>query len=324
MFKGDKKSNIEELIRIIRLKHLSIATEKSYVNWASRFIDFTRKVSVKDIDTTELERFLTHLAVNENVSKSTQAQAFNALLFLYRHVLNKEVKLSEKSVIARKGKRLPVVLSKNEIDRIFKCLDDGYLLICKLLYGSGLRITECAQLRIKDIDFEQHVITVRAGKGDKDRVTVLPVSAVDLLTEQVGKAKEVYCEDRKDDLPGVFLPDALEKKYPHAGKEWGWFWVFPAKGLSVDPQSKITRRHHIYQNTIQKQFKAALNKADISKHASVHTLRHSFATHLLDAGYDIRTVQELLGHSHLSTTMIYTHVSARNKLGVVSPMDKMK
>lgn len=313
----------DELIKIIRLRHLSLSTEKTYAGWIRRFLVFFNTVKSAEFESVHIEQFLSHLAVDLNVSKATQSQAFNAVLFLYRHVLDKPVTVSQKSVIARRGKRLPVVLSKPEIFKIFEHLDGVHLLICKLLYGAGLRITECMELRIKDIDFEQNTITVRSGKGDKDRVTILPAIVIDALRGQTMYSRTLYDADRRDDIPGVFMPDALERKYPNAGKEWGWFWVFPSKSLSVDPRSKITRRHHLYQDAVQKQFKASLQKSGVEKHASVHTLRHSFATHLLESGYDVRTVQELLGHTHLSTTMIYTHVSRRNMLGVVSPIDKL-
>lgn len=320
---GIKKQVEEELIKIIRLKHLSLSTEKTYQGWVKRFLGFCEGLKPEEFDVTHVEKFLSHLAVDGKVSKATQSQAFNAVLFLYKHVLDKDVTLSQKSVIARRGRRLPVVLSKPEILRIFEHLDGVHLLICKLLYGAGLRITECMELRIKDIDFEQNSLTIRSGKGDKDRVTILPSTVIDSLRNQIICSKTLYDADRRDDIPGVFMPDALDRKYPNAGKEWVWFWVFPSKSLSVDPRTKTTRRHHLYQDAVQKQFKTALLKSGVERHASVHTLRHSFATHLLDAGYDVRTVQELLGHSHLSTTMIYTHVSVKNRLGVVSPIDKI-
>jgi integron integrase len=195
-------------------------------------------------------------------------------------------------------------------------------LVVRLLYGTGLRISECMELRIKEIDFEAKTITVRGGKGDKDRITLLPTSLIDELKNQLVEARRIFEIDRRENKPGVALPDALERKSPKAGVEWAWFWVFPAKSLSIDPRSTTVRRHHIFVNSIQRRFKEALRKSGVEKSASIHTLRHSFATHLLNSGYDIRTVQELLGHSHLSTTMIYTHVSERNKLGVISPLDK--
>lgn len=313
----------EELVRVIRLRHLSLSTEKTYVGWVRRFIAFCDGVKQADYEAVHIERFLSDLAVNGRVSKATQSQAFNAVLFLYKHVLNRDVAVSQKAVVAQRGRRLPVVLSQSEIERIFRHLEGVHLLICRLLYGAGLRITECMQLRIKDIDFEHGSITVRSGKGDKDRVTLLPSSAIEELQSRIRYSRTLYEEDRRDDIPGVFLPGALEKKYPDAGKEWAWYWVFPSKSLSVDPRTKKTRRHHLYQDAVQKQFRTALRKSGVEKHASVHTLRHSFATHLLEAGYDVRTVQELLGHAHLSTTMIYTHIARRNRLNVVSPLDKM-
>jgi len=320
---GTAASEESELIRIIRLKHLSLATERTYVGWVRQFLGFCGTVKTAELDTGHLERFLSHLAVDRTVSKSTQSQAFNALLFFYRHVLGKTVELSARSVIARAGRKLPVVLTKSEVQQVFAHLDGVHLLVAKLLYGAGLRITECMELRVKDVDFEQNSITVRSGKGDKDRVALLPSNAVDRLRDQLRYARTLFDADRGDDVPGVYLPDAFERKSPSAGKEWRWFWVFPSKLLSVDPRTKVVRRHHLYQDAVQKQFRAAVEKSGIVKRASVHTLRHSFATHLLDAGYDIHTIQQLLGHAHLSTTMIYTHVSTKNMLGVVSPLDRI-
>jgi integron integrase len=321
---GEKKNNdlMQELIRIIRLKHLSYATEKSYVGWVRRFVTYCENHGVNKPEDDTLEQFLTSLAVEEKVSKSTQNLAFNAILFYFRHILGKQVRLTEKSIIARPGRKLPVVLSREEIERIIKELQHIDQLIVRLLYGTGLRISECMELRVKDIDFESGTITVRGGKGDKDRVTLLPLLVLEELKKQLVNAKSLFARDRRENMPGVALPDALERKYPKAGMEWSWFWVFPAKSLSVDPRSMTVRRHHIFVNSIQRRFKEALRKSGVEKAASVHTLRHSFATHLLNSGYDIRTVQELLGHSHLSTTMIYTHVSERNKLGVISPLDR--
>lgn len=319
---GTKVDTVDEMVRIIRLKHLSYATEKSYVGWVKRFIKFCEERSVINPTDEIIEQYLTSLAVEDNVSKTTQNLAFNAILFYFRHVLKRQIRLTQKSIIARPGRKLPVVLSRSEIDKIASVMQPLDQLIVRLLYGTGMRISECMELRVKDLDFESNTITVRGGKGDKDRVTLMPATLIEELKKQLINARKAYDIDRKEKKPGVALPDALIRKSSNAATEWTWFWVFPAKSLSIDPRSTTVRRHHIFVNSIQRRFKEALRKAQIGKAASIHTLRHSFATHLLNSGYDIRTVQELLGHSHLSTTMIYTHVSQRNKLGVVSPLDK--
>ncbi|MBI5746322.1 MAG: integron integrase, partial [Nitrospirae bacterium] len=222
---------------------------------------------------------------------------------------------------ARQRRRLPVVLSIKEITSIFEYMAGTQQLMAMLIYGCGLRLQECLSLRIKDIDLEQNIVIVRSGKGDKDRRTMLPESLKDNLIHHLSEVRAMYDEDRAKDLNGVYLPNALERKYPNAGKEWAWFWLFPSKSLSVDPRSHTVRRHHMHPASLQKAFKTAAGKAGIAKQASVHTLRHSFATHLLEKGYDIRTIQELLGHSNLQTTMIYTHVATKNILGVRSPLD---
>ena len=255
------------------------------------------------------------------MSSSTQNQALNAIVFVYRHVFEKDIEDQINSVRARRKRRLPVVLTFKEATNIFDKMSGLYCLMAKLIYGCGLRLQECLSLRIKDVDIEQSIVIVRSGKGDKDRRTVLPESLKDELLHQISSVREIYEQDRKDNINGVYLPGALEKKYPNAGKEWGWFWLFPAKTLSIDPRSRIVRRHHQHPAALQRAFKEAVIKAGITKQASVHTLRHSFATHLLEKGYDIRTIQELLGHTNLQTTMIYTHVATKNILGVRSPLD---
>jgi integron integrase len=274
------------------------------------------------IDQSDIERFLSHLAVEGRVAVSTQNQAFNALLFLFRHVFDKEIQGLDAAVRSRRPRRLPVVLSRQEAMRLLDAMKGTTKLIASLIYGGGLRLEECLRLRIKDVDFERGFLTVRRGKGDKDRQTLFAETVRDLLQDHILAARTIYDEDRKNNLEGVWMPEALDLKYPNAGKEWAWFWVFPSVGLSVDPETKKIRRHHLFPSTVQKAFKQALDKTGIAKQASVHTLRHSFATHLIEAGYDIRTVQELLGHTSLQTTMIYTHVANKNKLGVISPLDK--
>lgn len=262
------------------------------------------------------------MALERKVAASTQNQAFNALLFLFRNVLDRELVDVSETVRAKTRRKLPVVLKKDEINRIFGKLSGIYLLMARLIYGGGLRVQECISLRVKDIDFERSALTVRSGKGDKDRITVLPESLKNDLLAHLLTVKKVYEQDFSHaDAEGVSLPHALERKYPNAGKEWGWFWVFPAAALSDDPRSGKRRRHHVHVTNLQRRFKEAVRAADITPNASVHSLRHSFATHLLEKGYDIRTIQELLGHSNLQTTMIYTHVAGKNILGVSSPLD---
>ncbi len=266
--------------------------------------------------------FLSHLALKRNVAAATQSQALNALVFLYRNVLNITLEEGElEAARASRKRKLPLVLTQNEINQIFAHLSGLPRFMAQLIYGGGLRLNECLQLRIKDIDLEQGMIIIRSGKGGNDRRTILPESLSEPLLAQMGEARKLFEEDRKKDLPGVWLPHALERKYPNAGKAWGWFWVFPSQSLSADPRTGIVRRHHRHPSTLQTAFKKALTASGISKPASVHTLRHSFATHLLENGYDIRTIQELLGHKSVQTTMIYTHVSKRNILGVRSPLD---
>jgi integron integrase len=306
----------------IRLKHLSYATEKTYILWIRQFGAYLNNKPFKNVDENDLRDFMSYLAIEKGVSASTQNQAFNAILFLFRNVLKKEPDTIRDSIRAKRSRRLPVVLTSEETMDILSNMIGVYRLMAALAYGCGLRLFECLSLRIKDIDLEQDIITVRQGKGDKDRRTMLPSKIKADLLKHIGNVKMLHDADREKNLPGVEIPDALEKKYPNAGKEWGWFWLFPAPSVSVAPRSNIVRRHHIHPSVLQKAFRSALVKTDITKPASFHTLRHSFATHLLEAGYDIRTIQELLGHKYLQTTMIYTHVTKKNILGVISPFDK--
>ncbi len=271
----------------------------------------------------DLKQYLSYLAVERKVSASTQQQAFNALLFLFRYVLNKQIEGIAESIRSRVRKRLPVVLDQDEIVQIFQNLQDPFRLISRLIYGGDLRLNECLSLRIKDLNFKESLLTVRSGKGDKDHVTLLPSSLHPDLKNHLKSVRVLYDDDRRNIVAGVPLPTALERKYPGAGTEWTWFWLFPSGRLSVDPYSDKIRRYHLYTSTLQRRFKTALHKTGIAKTASIHTLRHSFATHLIESGYDIRTVQELLGHSHVRTTMIYTHVARSNKLGVISPLEKL-
>ena len=306
----------------IQAKHYSRRTEEAYTNWIKKFVFFHHKQHPRDMGAPEVEAFLTDLAVNGKVSASTQTQALSALLFLYREVLGIDLPWMDGLVRAKLSQRVPMVLSVNEIHRLMANLEGMYSLMARLIYGSGMRLMECVRLRVKDVDFDRLEVTVREGKGRKDRVTMLPQSLVPELQAHLKKVQVLFDMDRKDDIPGVEMPDALAKKYPNAGKEWGWFWVFPASGLSDDPRTGIHRRHHIYEQNIQRAIRVGVKKAGIAKPATTHTLRHSFATHLLESGYDIRTIQELLGHSDVSTTMIYTHVLNKGGRGVVSPLDR--
>ncbi|MCL5420957.1 MAG: integron integrase, partial [Nitrospirae bacterium] len=307
----------------LRLRHMSYSTEKTYLMWLRSFTGFIAGKTPDDLTVADMQQFLSYLAVERKVSPSTQNQALNALVFVYRHVLDKIIGVDELNAVrAAYRRRLPVVLTVREAHSIFDKLSGIHRLMAMLIYGCGLRILECLSLRIKDIDIEQGIVIVRAGKGDKDRRTVLPESLKDDLIRHIAEVRSLYDNDRQEDINGVYLPGALERKYPNAGKEWGWFWLFPSKSLAVDPRTRVVRRHHMHPASLQKAFKTAAAEAGITKQASVHTLRHSFATHLLENGYDIRTIQELLGHRNLQTTMIYTHVATKNVLGVRSPLDK--
>ncbi len=306
---------------LLRLQQKSLSTEKTYMHWIKRFALFYPEMPPEEADGEALKNFLSFLAVEKRVGAATQNQAFNALLYLYRKVLSIDIGDISDTVRARRKKRLPVVLTRREVNMVIEELQGVYRLMAELIYGSGLRLMECMRLRIQDIDQERGVLMVRSGKGDKDRQTLLPDRVKDVLIAHLGCINKIYEKDRIDDLPGVALPGALDRKYSNAGKEWRWFWLFPSKDLSTDPRSGIIRRHHIYPGSLQKQIGRAVNNAGIVKRVTVHTLRHSFATHLVENGYDIRTVQELLGHSSVQTTMVYTHVAQKNKLGVKSPLD---
>ena len=308
----------------LRLKHYSIRTERAYVGWVKRYIIFHGKRHPSEMGKLELEAFLTSLAVQRNVSASTQTQALSALLFLYKEVLGLEFPWLDAVTRAKKPMRLPTVLTADEMKLLLKYLDDPLMdLIVRLLYGTGMRLLECLRLRIKDVEFSRREIVVREGKGNKDRVTMLPGSLVDRLRAQVVFVKSQHTRDLAVNRGEVWLPDALAVKYPNAAKAQAWQYVFPAAGFSVDPRSGSVRRHHVDEKRVQRAVKRAAEQAELVKLVSPHTLRHSFATHLLEGGYDIRTVQELLGHSDVSTTMIYTHVLNRGGKGVVSPMDRL-
>jgi integron integrase len=309
------------LTTLMRLKHLSYRTEKTYLSWVARFRAFSRRKNPRALTQDDLRAYLSYLAVERKVSAATQKQAFNALLFLYRNVLRVEIEGLSAVIPGRMPMRLPVVLTRDEISRILANLSGAHRLLAALAYGGGLRLRECLTLRVKDIDFQRRCLTIRCGKGDRDRETVLPESLVQPLAGHLAQVRHLYRRDRGNGANGVWIPEALARKYPSAGRAWAWFWVFPSQKLSIEPGSGVVRRHHLYPTTLQRAFQQAVRKSGITKHASLHTLRHSFATHLLEKGCDIRTVQELLGHANVSTTMIYTHVARRNKLGVLSPLD---
>jgi len=313
----------QTIVRLMRLKHLSYRTEKSYLSWILKFRDYTRGKRLEQIGEQDIKHYLSYLAVERKVSAATQRLAFNAILFLYRNVLGVQIVGLETVVPAKNRKRLPVVLTQQEIKSIFAELSGNHLLMATIIYGSGLRLQECLSLRVKDIDFSRNCLVVRSGKGNKDRETVLPQRVVLELKRHLAQVRKLYDLDRDRSVEGVSLPGALQRKYKNAGKEWGWFWVFPSAKLSIDPISGVVRRHHLYPSTLQRAFRQAVKRSGIVKPATIHTLRHSFATQLIEKGYDIRTVQELLGHAHVSTTMIYTHVAKKNKLGVASPLDSL-
>ena len=312
---------LEQVRHAIRLRHYSFATERIYVHWIKRFILANNKRHPRDIGAPEVEAFLTILAVNENVSPSTQNQALSAILFLYRHVLEIELEWMENIVRARRDRKIPVVLTQQEVRSVIAHLSDKYWLMGSLMYGAGLRVMECLRLRIKDIDCNYRQINVHDGKGRKDRRTVLPDSIIERLEEHLLRIREIHKSDIDAGICGVSLPYALARKYPKAGAEWDWQYIFPSSKRSKSPYTGEIERHHADQSGIHRAVKVAIRKADINKKASCHTFRHSFATHLLETGYDIRTVQELLGHSNVKTTMIYTHVLNRGGRAVRSPMD---
>lgn len=312
---------LDQVRAALRRKHYSLRTEEAYVGWIKRYILFHNKRHPQELGVPEVEAFLTDLATQQHVAASTQNQALSALLFLYAEVLQQPLGEPIKAARAQQPRRLPTVLTRAEAQGVLDALDGLHQLMAKLLYGSGLRLMECVRLRVKDVDFARRQICVRQGKGAKDRVTMLPNSMIMPLQEHLRRVKLSYEQDRQAGSAGVYLPDALERKYPDANQEWIWQYVFPSTALSVDPRSGVRRRHHVDPSGLQKAVRRAAQLAQIPRRVTCHTFRHSFATHLLEAGYDIRTVQELLGHSDVRTTMIYTHVLNRGGHGVRSPLD---
>jgi integron integrase len=327
----------EQFHEVCRFKHLAVRSEEAYWAWVVRLVRFfDSKVNPRDMSGEQLAAFLTHLATVGQVAASTQNQALNALMFLYREVLHEERAVAEFERVRRPA-RLPVVLSRNEVNKVLAAVAPEHRLPLQLLYGTGMRLMEGLRLRVKDVDFERNQIIVHGGKGDKDRSTMLPESLRTAIAEHLKRVKLLHAEDLGKGLGAVWLPEGLARKYPGAAREWGWQWVFPAKGLAIDPESvhfnlgstesrptgsgPTLRRHHLKEDTLQRAIKLAAARVGLAKNVTPHTLRHSFATHLLENGYDIRTVQDLLGHKNVATTQIYTHVMQKPGIGVRSPLD---
>jgi integron integrase len=320
--KPQGKKLLEQYRDLIRLKQYSIRTEKTYIDWVRQYILFHNKRHPKEMGITEINQFITHLVVDRKASASTQNQAISAILFLYRSLLH--IQLDEKLiefVRPKKGKRVPNVLSKEEARTVINAMTNPYKLMAQIMYGGGLRLMECLRLRVKDIDYANHRIIIYDGKGGDDRVTMLPDAIIAPLREHLQRVKQIHQKDLAAGLGEVNLPYALAQKYPTAGKDWLWQYIFPATTLYTDPQTGKTTRHHIHETALQRAIREAQQTARINKRVTPHTFRHSFATHLLQSGYDIRTVQELLGHKDVKTTMIYTHVLQRGGLAVKSPLD---
>lgn len=312
---------LDQVREALRIKHYSIRTEQSYIQWIKRYIYFHNKKHPADMGEAEISAFLTHLAVRKNVTPSTQNQALSALLFLYKQVLNKELLWLEGVTRAKRPSRLPTVLPKEQVVHLLESITGTKGLIARLLYGTGMRLMEAMRLRVQDVDFDYRQIIVRQGKGAKDRTTVLPDSLIEPLQAQLAHAKRTHDMDLREGFGCVHLPYALSRKYPNACREWGWQYVFPSVNRSTDPYDGVIRRHHLDEKNVQRAVRMAARDAGISKRVTPHTLRHCFATHLLESGADIRTVQELLGHNDVKTTQIYTHVMKRGGNAVRSPLD---
>jgi integron integrase len=314
---------LDQVRERIRVLHYSRSTEKTYLHWIVGFIHFQKNRHPKEMGAPEVEAYLSHLATAREVASGTQNQAMHAILFLYKQVLGIDLPWLDGMTRAKESKRLPTVLSQTETRALLAHVDGLPGLVIRLLYGTGMRLMEGLRLRVKDIDFSGRLIVVRAGKGDKDRIVPLPETLIDPLKARLAERRKMHDVDLAKGMADVYLPYALARKYPNAGKEFGWQYIFAADGYSSDPETGVIRRHHLSEKTIQRHVREAARRAGIFKPTHPHTLRHSFATHLLESGYDIRTVQELLGHSDVSTTMIYTHVVNRGGRGVISPLDRV-
>ena len=321
---SSRKPTLVGVVRAtLRAKHYSPRTEEAYVGWIRRFIRFHEKRHPRSMGETEVVAFLSSLAVNGHVAASTQNQALSALVFLYGEVLGVELDWLQGLVRTKRPERMPVVLTQDEVRRLLSGLSETVWLMASLMYGAGLRLLECVELRVKDVDLATREIRVRDGKGRKDRVTMIPARLIEPLAVRIAGTKRLHEADLLAGAGRVQLPDALDRKYPNAARELGWQWLFPATRLYVDADTSQRRRHHLHESVLQRAVKVAVDRAGLTKRASCHTLRHSFATHLLEAGYDIRTIQELLGHQDVSTTMIYTHVLNKGGRGVRSPLDDL-
>lgn len=314
---------LDQLVEQIRYLHYSLRTERAYIFWVRRFIRFHHLRHPREMGGPEVEAFLTHLAIDRKVAASTHKQALAAILFLYRQVLSVDLPWLQNIGRPRGPVRIPVVLSREEVARLLVRVEPRFWVIAALLYGSGLRLSECLSLRIKDVDFDRSVLVVREGKGKRDRIVMLPGAAKDALDTQIARSRLVWAQDRAAHVEGVALPDALPRKFPRASESWTWHWVFPSSDLSRDPRTCLRRRDHLYAQAVSRAIARAAARAGICKRVTAHTLRHSFATHLLESGVDIRRVQELLGHSDVSTTMIYTHVSSGSAAGTRSPLESL-
>ncbi|MHB1141998.1 MAG: integron integrase [Sulfuricaulis sp.] len=319
----DKPRLLDQVRDALRVRHYSLRTEATYIQWIKRFILFHGKRHPLEMGEQEITAFLTHLAVDKHVSPSTQNQALAAILFLYKEVLARELDWMEDIVRAKRTERIPEVMSPEQVRRLLDQLEGTHQLMARLIYGTGMRLMEAVRLRVRDVDFHYRQITVRNGKGNKDRVTVLPGLLFEPLKAHMARVKALHEKDLADGFGHVYLPYALARKYPNAEREWGWQYVFPASTRSTDPRSGAVRRHHVFEQNLQRAIKQAVMNLGLPGRVSTHTLRHSFATHLLEGGSDIRTVQELLGHADVKTTMIYTHVLQRGGRGVMSPLDRL-
>lgn len=314
---------LEEVRQSLRVRHYSLRTEQSYIYWIRYFIRFHRMRHPGTMSKEHVEAFLTYLAVNKKVSPSTQNQALSAILYLYKHVLKIKLPWLDNVVRAKRKKFIPVVFTREEVKALLAQFDGTYWLLFSLIYGAGLRISECVSLRVKDVDFHYKQLVIRDSKGSQDRVSVLPAPLIEPLRDHLARVKELHKQDLENGYGDVYLPYALKRKYPNADKEWHWQYVFPSRNIATDPRSGRRRRHHIYEKSLSRVIKRAMRKAGIYKPASTHTLRHSFATHLLEDGYDIRTVQELMGHKDVKTTQIYTHVLQKGGAAVRSPLERI-